>query len=240
MNFFPILNYTWIACIALFLNVWNLNASQTIEFYSQHQQDRYLYETLFQGKANGIFVDIGAHDGVAFSNTYFFEKFLGWDGICVEPIPEVFESLKKNRSVKCIQGCISNREGSASFLRIKGYSEMLSGILDKYEPDHLRRAKTEIDTFNQYSEIITVECYDLTKVLVQNNMRHVDLLSLDTEGGELGILQSIDFNIISIDVIDVENNAGTNQFRNFLEPRGYSLIAKLGCDEIYLSSNFRK
>lgn len=52
-------------------------------------------ERFFKNLKNGVFFDIGAHDGVSLSNTYFFEKELGWSGICLEPIPEVFERLKK-------------------------------------------------------------------------------------------------------------------------------------------------
>ena len=54
-----------------------------------------MYENYFLNKPEGFFLDIGAHDGVTGSNTFFFEK-LGWDGICLEPIPSVFDKLKKN------------------------------------------------------------------------------------------------------------------------------------------------
>ncbi|MFC9599759.1 FkbM family methyltransferase [Peribacillus butanolivorans] len=42
-------------------------------------------------------MDIGAQDGITFSNSYFFEKHKDWKGICAEPLPEVFELLRKNR-----------------------------------------------------------------------------------------------------------------------------------------------
>lgn len=82
------------------------------------------------------------------------------------------------------------------------------------------------------TEVITVKCYDLTRLLIDQGIRHVDYLSVDTEGGELEILKSIDFQQIEIDVIDVENNYGT-AFREFLEPLGYQLMATKGPDEIY-------
>lgn len=206
------------------------------EFCSQFKQDQYLYETLFKDKYHGVFVDVGAHDGKTFSNTYFFEKELNWTGLCIEPIPEVFARLQNCRNATCIQGCISRVEGEASFLRIKGYSEMLSGLLNKYDPGHMARVNREIQTFKQESEVLTVKCYELNKLLLENNIRHVDLLSLDTEGGELEILQSIDFELIDIHVIDVENNAGTDEFYKFLLSKGYSLMTKLGCDEIYIKN----
>ena len=42
------------------------------EYYSQYGQDKFLTEFLFKNKKNGIFVDIGANDGISFSNSYFF------------------------------------------------------------------------------------------------------------------------------------------------------------------------
>ena len=64
-------------------------------FYSQFGQDAFVFKEFFENKQNGIFIDIGAHDGESFSNSKFFEKTLNWKGICIEPIPEVFQELKK-------------------------------------------------------------------------------------------------------------------------------------------------
>ena len=191
-----------------------------------------VYEKFFKNKQNGVFVDIGAHDGITLSNTYFFEKSMGWTGICVEPIPEVYNRLKKNRSCVCVQGCIFDNRDSVPFLKISGWAEMLSGIMENYDPQHLKRIQWEIDLNGGQSEIINVKCYDLTDLLIDHHMHHIDYLSIDTEGGELGILQSIDFSRIDIDVIEVENNYH-DPFQAFLEPLGYRKICELGPDDIY-------
>ena len=47
---------------------------------------------------NGFYIDCGANDGINQSTTWFYEKTLNWRGILIEPIPQVFEMLKKNRS----------------------------------------------------------------------------------------------------------------------------------------------
>src|SRR3972149_7086762 len=75
------------------------------KYYSQYQQDKWLYENIFKNNTNGFFVDIGASDGIKFSNTYFFEKMLGWNGVCVEPLPDIYKRLIKNRNCICINGC---------------------------------------------------------------------------------------------------------------------------------------
>ena len=58
-----------------------------MNFFSQTGQDRLLFEHFFRGKRNGVFVDVGAYDGTTFSNTLFFERSMGWSGLCVEPLP---------------------------------------------------------------------------------------------------------------------------------------------------------
>ncbi len=56
-----------------------------MKFYSQAGQDQFLFEHFFRGKRNGVFVEVGAFDGEQFSNTLFFERVMGWKGLCVEP-----------------------------------------------------------------------------------------------------------------------------------------------------------
>lgn len=59
----------------------------TFKYYSQYQQDRIIYEYFFSNnkytttilseivvdKYDGIYVEIGAHNGIEFSNTKFFD-----------------------------------------------------------------------------------------------------------------------------------------------------------------------
>lgn len=204
-------------------------------FYSQCGQDRFIYENFFQMKRGGVFVDIGAHDGISLSNTYFFEQ-QGWSGICIEPIPEIFNQLKNNRRCLCIQGCVGKEAEAIPFLRIFGDPpnlEMLSGIVENYDPKHLERIQKNISDLGGSSTLISVRSLDLTKLLIENGIFYVDYLSIDTEGGELDILKSIDFSQIEIDVISVENNYHINGFKEFLEPLGYVLVHQLEQDEIY-------
>jgi len=45
-----------------------------MKYYSQVKQDEFLHKKVFKNFKQGIFLDLGAFDGVTFSNTYFFEK----------------------------------------------------------------------------------------------------------------------------------------------------------------------
>ncbi len=201
-------------------------------------QDNYLNEHIFKGKKNGIFVDIGAHDGITHSNTYFFEKELHWTGICIEPLPIVFEKLKQNRKSILVNGCIGLQSGESPFLMVEGYPEMLSGLQETYDPRHLDRLHAEIAQYGGSYTIALVKVYLLMDLLKLHEITHIDYLSIDTEGSEFAILKTIDFDRVTIDVLSIENNYKDEAIRRFLSGYGFSLVAVLGNqDEIYVNAH---
>src|SRR4051812_7676853 len=110
-----------------------------MNYQSQCKQDKFVNEVIFNNKRNGVFVDIGANDGITFSNSYFFEKQLGWTGLCVEPLESTFQKLKAVRSCKLVNGCAASFNGEETFFAVDGYGEMLSGLKSKYDSRHLSR-----------------------------------------------------------------------------------------------------
>ena len=220
--------------LLLFATILCIRAEST--YYSQYNQDKWVNENIFKNKIGGIFIDIGAHNGKSINNTYFFETELAWSGICIEPMPEIFNQLVSNRSCICIEGGIAGKEELKDFLRIQGYNEMLSGFLDKYDPRHMDRVRADVKKFGGSFKKIKVQTYNLNNILEQNNIFSIDFLSLDTEGGEYEILQSIDFDFFNIHVISVENNYHENNIFDLLSSKGYQRVAHLGCDEIYVKN----
>lgn len=204
-----------------------------MNFYSQHQQDEYVYNNFFKDKKDGIFLEIGAYDGVALSNSYFFEKELGWKGICVEPQKNKFDLLVKNRSCICVNGCIADFTGKGLFLEVDGYATMLSGLVNKYDHKHLARIDNEIRMFGGSKKEVEVDCYLLSDLLKKNDFKKIDFCSIDVEGAELDILKTINFENFEFDIFTIENNTGTSVIRKFMQEKGYEGIELLGCDEVY-------
>lgn len=204
-------------------------------FYSQEGQDLIL-STHFD-KKNGYFVDIGAYDGISISNTYYFENVLGWKGIAIEPNPGIFSKLAKNRTCECINACISDKDEEVEFLLIKGHSEMLSGIIKKYHPRHLRRIEREKLKFENKAEKISVNCYSLQTLLNRRNIKEVDILSIDTEGGEFDIINKFDFKKIYINAVVIENPYSDWRIWHKLSNEGFIWLARTGGDEIYMNEN---
>ena len=199
-------------------------------YYSQFEQDKFVYENYFQGKTDGYFVDIGAHDGTTFSNSKFYEE-LGWTGVCVEPNPKVFKTLQADRKCKCVMKAIADRTGTAQFFQIIEGADMLSGLADEFNQRGIETIHANLQDFENGFDYIDVEL-DLFDNIVDSTT--IDFLSLDTEGNELKILQTIDFHKYDIKVITVENNDYDDKFMKFLLPRGYQAVTRLGCDEVYI------
>jgi FkbM family methyltransferase len=205
-------------------------------YYSQVGQDKYVLETIFDNKSNGVFFDIGAHDGISFSNTYYMEAVLGWTGVCIEPQPDRFAQLHHNRTCICICGCIGVSAGQQPFLHIIGDANMLSGLASTYDKRHVQRIEDELRMGGGTYQFVTSTIYTFNHICKQHNITHIDFLSIDTEGGELQILESIDFDTVDITVIAIENNYGDSGLRTLLASKGYTLVAQLHMDEIYKKS----
>ena len=206
-----------------------------MKFYSQFQQDKFIYENYFKNKQNGFFVDIGAYDGEIDSNSLFFEN-LGWEGICVEPNPDMFKKMKELRKCTCLPYAISDKNEISSFFQIKEGPSTLSGLVNEFNQKSIERINEYNLENNQAFNYIDIECKTFDNII---KIYNIDFLSLDTEGNELKILQSIDFSKYNIDIITVENNDYDNKFFNFLTTKNYTFITRLGCDELYKKNKIK-
>src|SRR5665213_2227612 len=102
----------------------------------------------------GIFLEIGACDGVDISNTYALEKMRDWSGLLVEPIEQYAKDAVGNRWCKVWQGCIYDRDDEIDFMHIRGYSQMLSCNKEAKHSSHKKRAQREISQHKQEVDII--------------------------------------------------------------------------------------
>ena len=207
-----------------------------MQYYGQNEQDRILNEKYFDNKKSGVFVDIGAHDGISGSNTYFFERELRWSGICLEPIPEVFEKLVKNRNCICSDIAAWTEKTTKKFRKITGHSEMLSGFVDTYHPSHLARISDEFVRHSQDVEDIEVECEDINVILDKWRIFDIDIFSIDTEGSEYQIIKHLDFGKFKVKVFVIENNYGDTSIEEFLKTKGYKKDITVGVDEFYIKN----
>jgi FkbM family methyltransferase len=162
---------------------------------------------------NGVFVEAGAHDGLFQSNTKILED-LGWSGVLIEPSVSAYEQCKLNRK-SIVENC--------ALVSFDYDQDTITGIFDGTP-----RASVMPDTDN------VVKAKTLTSILLENNIKHVDILCLDVEGYELEALKGVDFNLINFKFLLVEVNTYSYSLETlvlFLESKGFKLIKNI--------SNFR-
>jgi len=207
-------------------------------FYSQEGQDEYLEKFIFKGFKNGFFMDIGAHDGVSINNTLYFEKNNNWTGMNIEANEVVFQQLVKNRP-KCtnLNVAVCNNDGTAEFIVNTGYTEMISGLKNYYDPRHFSRLKRENNQTGAISEIKKVATYKVSTICQNYGIKHIDYLSIDVEGAEFDIIKSIDFENVFIDVIDFENNFDdvSRPIIKYLEEKGF-IVCHITTDIFMINS----
>jgi FkbM family methyltransferase len=168
----------------------------------------------------GFFVEFGATDGVSLSNTWLLEKKYGWKGILAEPARRWHNALRENRQSAIDTRCVWSETGKqiqfnetveAEFSTIDAYSK-----LDGHASVRADGSRYVVSTIS------------LEDLLIHHNApRHIEYLSLDTEGTELEILSGFNFKKFSFSVITVEHNYledRRNKMHELLVANGYRRV----------------
>ena len=178
---------------------------------------------------NGYYVEIGAHDGVSNSNTYFYEKYKYWKGVLIEPSFN-FNLLVKNRSKSNFffnYGCSDfDSERETILLNSDDYSICKELVDKKYFDWHLNKQilakKKMIET--------KIKLKTLNSLLEEANSPNlIDFFSLDVEGMEIKVLKGIDFDRFNFKFLLVEcsNKEKFDEVFKFLTLKKYSFVKKM-------------
>ena len=190
-------------------------------YYSQIGQDAWVHSVL-GNKNDGFFIELGASDGMEYSNSLFFEKNLGWKGLCIEPNPFYYTKLQENRKCLTSPYCISDINNKNIEFNL---SDLASGVLSTAGP------------FTNGSKNILVETKRLDTLLDEIKAPLIiDYLSLDVEGHEYDVINDFNFKKYRFNCITVEHNEPhtgpkmRNMLRYILEKNGYIFVK--GNDDI--------
>jgi FkbM family methyltransferase len=209
-------------------------------FYGLDDLDKKLLKYI--NYKNGFFIECGANNGIAQSNTLYYERNLEWRGLLIEPnynlfkqciinrpssIVENYALVSKNYEKSTIRGNFKCREGT-----------LTSMIVDKsdYFDPHLEYERSK----KNKNEIIEVNAITLTELLVKHNIKQIDFFSLDVEGYEIDVLNGLDFSIFrpKFILIETENREiYQNTIRNFMDCKNYKFIERLsGNDDLFIDN----
>ncbi len=75
--------------------------------------------------------------------------------------------------------------------------------------------------------------YRLADQFEEHGIEHVDFCSIDTEGSELKVVQSIDYQKVQVDFFSIENNDQQTDVERFLKSHGYRKVERVEWDDVY-------
>jgi FkbM family methyltransferase len=168
-------------------------------------------EQYLNPKKNGVYIELGALDGVTQSNTKWLEDEYNWTGILIEPSNDKFNECKINRPNNFLFNCACvSFEYNEKTIRGDFNGSPMSSVGGK------RR--------NFYPEVEVVS-KSLQSLIDVTELNEIDFLSLDVEGYELEVLNGIDFekqpiNFVLIEVYEKDKN----DIFDFMNKNNYILI----------------
>jgi len=208
--------------------------------YSQNEEQE-IIEKYFENydPSELRFLDIGANDGISFSNTYSL-YLNGWSGVCLEPSIKAFDKLKSNyvnntNVILCNYG-ISNVTDKLTFYESGNWidGESPVSILSTLNLEECNRfygmnwAETLCDfyTFKDFIERENLEDCEF------------DFINIDCEGSDFIVLEQIDLKkvnakLICIEFIDEEREL---KISLYLKEMGFMLLYKTR-DNLIFSKN---
>jgi FkbM family methyltransferase len=134
----------------------------------------------------GTFVEAGAHDGYTQSNTYYLERWLGWSGVLIEPLPELRARCERRRPRSRVLGCaLVGPEYGEDSVKVE-IGDLMSTIVPAPDvgagPSGTKPERQSIE----------VPARTLSSVLDEANVIEPDVIVLDLEGAELEAIAGLD------------------------------------------------
>ena len=145
----------------------------------------------------GVFIELGAYDGITSSNTLLLEKCHSWRGVLIEGNPTNYHLLARSgrNASRLVHSAVSSRchGGVSNFTvtrgEVSGIAEVLDVNLRKFK-SHYKQAKPYVFTQVPCKRLSSI--FDESLALLSPSIpRRIDFLSLDTEGTEDVVLASL-------------------------------------------------
>jgi FkbM family methyltransferase len=200
-------------------------------FYSQSNEDRILY-TKYLNYKNGFFIELGAMDGITYSNTLFFENTLNWSGVLIEANDQYNQLIQNRPNCHNFNYAVSEIEGDVEFLG----NNALGGMVHTMSDSHITGWNLDVNS-GKY----LVKGKPISKILEPLNIKKVDLFSIDVEGGEFEVLNTFDWDIpVYIVLIELSKHdiKKDEKCRELLKSKGFEFDIKNEPNEIWINKKY--
>lgn len=185
--------------------------------FSQNDEDCFI-RRYFKDNFHGRFLDIGAADGICFSNTKVLYD-MGWEGLAVEPSPNLMDALKENfppPRVRHIQAALTEKDGPVEFYHSPD-------VISTLNEDH--KAKWEGQT--TFKKIgVDGLCWQTLMALYGWDF---DFFNLDIEGENIRMFRLIPqeyLKRLKLACIEYDGNVGA--VKAVMGPFGFKVVHQTG------------
>lgn len=161
-----------------------------------------------------IFVEIGAYNGITFSNTYLLEKKFLWTGLLVECIPRNFSSIKLFRECDAVLGAATNKDVERITV-IEQRASNLSGLMNAVSENKWKTLSYQVPGY----------CLD-SLLMMASPKGEIGFLSVDVEGAEYSIFEDANLSKYNISAICIEHNfrPEAEKLRKLITSQGYRTV----------------
>ena len=172
-------------------------------------------DKLFKQKENGFYIELGANDGIAQSNTVFLERIRKWTGMLIEPSRTGYELCLKSRPNSLCYNCACVSDDYKEEFVYGDFEDNINSLMASIDGNRLGSNK-----------LTQVNARTLENILDSSNITsNIDFLSLDTEGYELKILKGLNLDRYRPNYMLIEiYNKDYNEIITFLQEKKYSLV----------------
>jgi len=184
--------------------------------YSQFDEELIIRD-FFQDKRGGFFLDVGAADPDVNNTTYYLEKNLDWKGIAVDAVLDysVLWQMKRPHSL-FFNYLVTDHAGTMDSFYKAGVRTLSSTMKDRMWGDQ------KVDSVEVQVPTIT-----LTKLLDDNHVAHIDLVSMDIEESEPQALAGFDIERFRPDLVCIEAVERVQpKIRAYFDAHGYERIER--------------
>jgi FkbM family methyltransferase len=211
------------------------------KFYSQSGEDKILYEKFFRfyslEDCPKYYFEMGALDGVMYSNTKFFEETLGWKGILVEPNPFMFSRLAINRPNNHLMCAVcSDQKKTLSFNVCMNVPAVCS--LDMTKPE---KFDNEYYANSQMLKVNSIPV-SLDTILENSGVERIDLCVIDTEGHEVNVLKSFSFKVpvVMFMIEFLDDKSKNDEVLKIMIKNNYRFKGKVAHNGIFIHNDYLK
>ena len=190
-----------------------------------HTEEEDLLAHFWRETDVGVFVDIGANSPSNAVSAPFLR--IGWSGLAIEPIPSKAQSLVDAGWPAVEQVALTSpvkAQVESGVLYLAGGEDGVHSSLDP----------AGIDVSSPRSGEVSVPLKTLQSVLQKHGLSVIDLLSIDTEGTELDILQGVNFEAVEIGLILIEDWQRDSKLHDFLVGHGFRIVCRSGFNSWYV------